>query len=209
MSKKILICGFPHCGTSILKSIIGHIPDVEEIYSETKTIDKESDKPFILCKYPFTLDEFFKEEYDDYIKIFILRNPYYVFTSLNLRFNESIPANHSIKLYEETYNRFQKLREYPLKSVYTIKYDELFLNNYSKLKEILDDIGLIYDDTIFDNNRYINTICPGVKIETSQPRNVDHNSFRTYQINQPFKNMNKEINITPLQRQQLSFFSDS
>ena len=26
---KILIFGFPHCGTSILKSIIGHIDDVD------------------------------------------------------------------------------------------------------------------------------------------------------------------------------------
>ena len=28
--KKILICGYSHCGTTILKSIIGHIEEVEE-----------------------------------------------------------------------------------------------------------------------------------------------------------------------------------
>ena len=43
-SQKILICGFPHCGTSILKSIIGHIEDVEEIYDEISVITKNSDK---------------------------------------------------------------------------------------------------------------------------------------------------------------------
>ena len=32
--RKILIFGFPHCGTSIVKSIIGHIKNVEEIYQE-------------------------------------------------------------------------------------------------------------------------------------------------------------------------------
>ena len=30
--KKIIICGYSHCGTSILKSIIGHIEEVEEIF---------------------------------------------------------------------------------------------------------------------------------------------------------------------------------
>ena len=35
---KILICGFPHCGTTILKCIIGHINDVEEIIDETRKI---------------------------------------------------------------------------------------------------------------------------------------------------------------------------
>ena len=46
-SQKILICGFPNCGTSILKSIIGHIEDVEEIYNEIRVITKKSDKKFI------------------------------------------------------------------------------------------------------------------------------------------------------------------
>ena len=59
-SQKILICGFPHCGTSILKSIIGHIEDVEEIYDEIYSITKKSDKKFILCKWPFTIDNFFE-----------------------------------------------------------------------------------------------------------------------------------------------------
>ena len=37
---KILICGFPHSGTTILKCIIGHIKDVEEIIDETYNINK-------------------------------------------------------------------------------------------------------------------------------------------------------------------------
>tara|TARA_A100001015_G_C14740200_1_gene613360 strand:+ start:93 stop:341 length:249 start_codon:yes stop_codon:yes gene_type:complete len=71
MNQKIIIFGFPHCGTTILKSIIGHIEDVYEIYKETKLINISTTKQFILCKYPFTLDEFFDEKYKDYIKIFI------------------------------------------------------------------------------------------------------------------------------------------
>ena len=37
-----MIIGFPHCGTSILKSIIGHTDNVEEIYLETDKIEKNS-----------------------------------------------------------------------------------------------------------------------------------------------------------------------
>ena len=84
--QKILICGFPHCGTSILKSIIGHCDDVEEIYNETHKICKDTKKQFILAKCPFTLDSFFNKECEDYIKIFIIRNPLFVFSSLNKRF---------------------------------------------------------------------------------------------------------------------------
>ena len=66
MVQKIIICGFPHCGTSIVKSIIGHIDSVEEIIHETVYIDIETDKEFILCKCPFTFENFFEKEYDDY-----------------------------------------------------------------------------------------------------------------------------------------------
>ena len=84
---KILICGFPHCGTTILKSIIGHIDDVEEIIDETTIINKPTNKKYILCKHPFTDKKFFEKDYEKYIKIFIIRNPVFVFSSLNKRFN--------------------------------------------------------------------------------------------------------------------------
>lgn len=73
-TQKVLVFGFPHCGTSILKSIIGHIEDVEEIYEEIVSIDKKSDKKFILGKYPWTIDDFFGKKYEDYIKIFLTRS---------------------------------------------------------------------------------------------------------------------------------------
>ena len=58
-SQKILISGFSHCGTSILKSIIGHIEDVEEIINESDDIGKSSNKKYILCKCPQARPEFF------------------------------------------------------------------------------------------------------------------------------------------------------
>ena len=73
--RKIIIIGFPHCGTSILKSLIGHIDTVEEIVSETDKIEKESEKEFVLCKWPSADIKFFGELYEDYTKIFISETP--------------------------------------------------------------------------------------------------------------------------------------
>ena len=185
-SQKILICGFPHCGTSILKSIIGHIEDVEEIYNETEVITKKSDKKFILCKWPFTRDKFFDKNYEDYIKIFIIRNPLFVFSSLNKRFNYSIPNCHNFDCYINTLTKFIKYKNNPEKNIYTIKYEDLFENNYEELKKILNHIGFQYDYSIFDNSKYTNVIINDVKLVDKKPQNKDHGLYRTWQINQPF-----------------------
>jgi hypothetical protein len=185
-SQKILICGFPHCGTSILKSILGHIEEIEEIYNETNFINISSDKKFILCKYPFTSTDFFSENWSDYIKIFIIRNPLFVFSSLNKRCNYKIPNCHSFDIYIDTLKMFIKYKNNPEKNIYTIKYEDLFKNNYDELKKIFIDIGFQYDDIIFDNSKYTNVIVEGVKLVDKKPENINHEEYRTWQINQPF-----------------------
>lgn len=189
-SQKILICGFPHCGTSILKSIIGHIEDVEEIYNETRVITnsaaQKSDKKFILAKSPRAYADFFDKKYKDYIKIFIIRNPLFVFSSLNKRFDYRIPNNHNFSIYINTLEKFIKYKTNPEKNIYTIKYEDLFENNYDELKKILNDIGFQYDDSIFDNSKYTNVTITGVKLVDKKPQNKDHGHYRTWQINQPF-----------------------
>jgi hypothetical protein len=42
--QKIIVFGYSHCGTTILKSIIGHIDDVEEIINECRTINTSTTK---------------------------------------------------------------------------------------------------------------------------------------------------------------------
>ena len=39
-----------------------------------------------------------------------------------------------------------------------------FKNNYDELKKIFNDIGLQYDDSIFDNSKFSNVIVNGQKI---------------------------------------------
>ena len=89
--KKIIIFGFPHSGTTILRSILSHIENVYEIVDEVDKIDETNidytNYNFVLCKWPYLINEnYLLENYSDYIKIFIVRNPVYIFSSLNKRF---------------------------------------------------------------------------------------------------------------------------
>ncbi len=45
--QKIIIFGFPHCGTSILKSVMGHCPLIHEMVEETTeaVAEEMTDKP--------------------------------------------------------------------------------------------------------------------------------------------------------------------
>ena len=134
MTQKILICGFPHSGTSILKSILGHIDCVEEIKHEVNYINHRTNKPYILGKCPFTKEEFFGENFKDYIKIFIIRNPLFIFSSLNKRFEYNIPENTSYNVYLNTIKKFINLKKNVRKNVYTIRYEDMFENNYYAIK---------------------------------------------------------------------------
>lgn len=203
--QKILICGFPHCGTSILKSIMGHIEEIDEIIDEYVAINKKSTKKFILCKYPFTDMSFFSDAFSDYIKIFIIRNPLFVFSSLNKRFSYNIPDNHKFNIYINTLKQFIKYKNNPEKNIYTIRYEDLFNNNYEELKKIFMDIGLQYDDIIFDNNKYTNRIVSGVNLIDKKPENINHAEYRTWQINQAFISNNdiSKIDLNNEQKEQI------
>lgn len=206
ITQKILICGYSHCGTSILKSIIGHIKDVEEIQDECCVITKITNKPFIICKYPQTQTKFFGEEYKDYIKIFIMRNPLFVFSSLNKRYGHyNLSDSHSIEEYVNILKLFIKYKNNPEKNIYTIRYEDLFKENFINLKKILNSIGLKYNDSIFDNTKYTNVICSSVKLDDKKPKETDHAAYRTWQINQPFVSNNNisKIDLSNSQKNEI------
>jgi len=216
--QKIMICGFPHCGTSILKSIIGHNEDVEETYKEMDVINNESEKNFILCKWPFisrgyntttdsvTKNNFFiNSYYNNYIKIFIIRNPLFVFSSLNKRYSYKIPSNHSIDVYIYTIKQFIKYMNEPQKNIYTIRYEDMFDNNFQVLKNLLNSIGIMHNDNIFKNENYTNIFDSDFTLKDKKPNNKDHMNYRTWQINEPFicNNDYSKIDLTETQKQQI------
>ena len=79
--------------------------------------------------------------------------------------------------------------------VYTIKYEEMFDNNFEKLRNIFDSIGLEYDADIFSKRttEYKHNGAEYV-LDYDKEGNYD-DIYRTWQINQPFQNMNGNINL--------------
>ena len=73
-----------------------------------------------LCvKWPFARDHYFDKAYQDYIKIFIIRNPLWIFSSLNKRCAKDdppgIPPNHGIDTYVEVCKKFLYYQKNPTK----------------------------------------------------------------------------------------------
>ena len=208
--KKIIIFGFSHCGTTILKSIIGHINEVYEVIHETDKFDNYKivppSKKYILHKFPQYKKQFLTDKYyDDYIKIFIIRNPIFVYSSLNKRTGYKLTNYHSFNKFTDILKDFIYYRDNPIKQLYTIRYEDIFPNNYQELKKILDDIGLKYNDNIFDNSKYINYSHNGINLVNKKPNNTDHAKYRTWQINQPFISNNdiSKVDLTEIQKQKI------
>jgi hypothetical protein len=65
----------------------------------------------------------------------------------------------------------------------------MFDNNFEKLKNIFDCIGLEYDDTTFDNSE------KKFKHNNESYINDFNTTYRVWQINQPIQNMNSEIDV--------------
>jgi len=212
MKTKIVIFSFPHCGTTILRSIIGHIDNVYEIVDEVSEIDDNNkdyiNYNFVLCKWPYLINEnTLLTKYSDYIKIFIIRNPLYVFSSLNKRFeHRDLDINHSINAYIDTvkaFNNFTYTKN--IDNLFLIRYEDMFENNYTNLKYIFDKIGFCYNDDIFDNSKYINKVqfANNIPIPQEIPSNSNHKHYRLFQINKKFENNNEnnKIDLTNEQSQ--------
>ena len=169
MVKKILLFGNAHSGTTILKSIINHSPNVYSVRGEqmkVKDIDIErcieQKKEYVLIKYPRGYRCFFGKEYEDYIKIFIIRNPVYVFSSLNRRngIHEGCNPSGNNSRWCEAADIYYHYLQNPKKAndinLHLIKYEDLFNNNYEKIKNIFDNMNFSYKKEIFNNTQYYN-----------------------------------------------------
>lgn len=213
--KKILITGFSHSGTTILRAIMGNIEEVHEVIDETLIIPnneiqnaEKNNKKCILIKYPRITSCLPIDKYKDFEIIFLIRNPYYVYSSINKR---KIDNNklHSINNYVKTCELFLEYSNNPNKyqNIHTIKYEEIFENNFEKLKDIFNKIDISYDESIFNNNNryhksHSNILYKSIK---EKPNEIDHEKYRTWQINQPFvynDNLSK-IDLTKTQINQL------
>ena len=169
--KIIFIFGYQHTGSTVLRSIIGHIDNVYEVLYETDIVTNEMigeakklNCEYILIKNPHYKQEYFTKKYINYHKIFLVRNPYYVFSLWYKRITNKKQlrkTNNTPEHYLSVLNKFLEYSNLDSKiltknKLYCIKYEDMFNNSYKKLINILKVIGLQFSNDIFDNNKYVN-----------------------------------------------------
>lgn len=222
--KKILITGFPHTGTSILKSKMGECGNVYEHPYESPIVNVDilnasGEKEFVLVKYPILPIEIRANHllhvtantiYKDYIIIFVIRNPWNTYTSVvksGCNPLNQLPPNSGNPDYHSKWEEFEVAAKYFLDSqnkdlypnLYSIKYEDFFPNNFEKIKKLFCDIGLTFDKSIFETRSKDYVHWRGKNYQQIDSSNVsyskDRYEYRTWQINQPFQNMNSEVDI--------------
>lgn len=182
---------------------------IDEIeYAEIMEQEEPEYADFILAKDPMFHKFFLEGDYQNYMKIFIIRNPLFVFSSLNKRFDYDIPENQGIQKYIDTVESFNDLRENPIENVYTIRYEDCFENNFENLTNILKGIGIETNDSLFEIGEIKKDSEDTKVIPSNMKEGLEHTDYRTWQINQPFRNMN-DYNKLDLKWEQINHLLDS
>ena len=220
---KILVTGFPHSGTSILKSKLGECSNLHEVPFETAFVRPEDmhysgDKENILIKYPMlpidiraggiAYTRHPDSRYYEYTIIMVIRNPWNVYTGMikagsnpmnNLTVDGGNSEYHSkVEEYEVAAELFRQARDNNYPNIYAIRYEDFFPNNFEKLRELMDKLNLQYTEELFTNRTKDYIHWPGkeyANIKDGEDYQSDRYAYRTWQINQPFQNMNSVVNI--------------
>lgn len=168
------------------------------------------DEEFVLIKSPILPIEirkykFESSRYYDYSIIITNRNPWNLFTSIIKRGYDPLSGckEHLDSKYYHTIEEYFVLCEIFLDAlknkhpnVYPIKYEDFFHNDGEYIKNIMSSIGLIYDDNIFQTKTKDYKINSKVQIPKEKPSDVSLNElYRNWQVNQPFQNMNSDVDI--------------
>ena len=201
-TKKVFITGFPHTGTTIVTEKVHECAGMHKQNIESEEFDSKFVGKDVVWKYPSLPLEFKKSgflykddtKYSDTDIIFLIRNPYYVFSSMKrAQVNPFAFKNHTIYDYLITAERFLQAAQNRYPRVYPIRYEDLFENDYTNLKNIFDKIGLDYSDLEGKSKDYLHQWVGEVPKE--KPSETDRELFRTWQINQKFKNMNDPAKV--------------
>ncbi len=219
--KKIIITGYPHTGTTILKSKLGECKNLHEVINECdhihpRLINDSGDKEYILVKSPVLPLEIRKHKlnfnvhspqsaYYGYSIILTNRNPWNLFTSIIKRGYDPLSGckdhmspkyYHTIEEYLIMCEMFLDAVENKYPNVYPIKYEDFFDNDGQSIKDIMSSIGLIYDDNIFKTKTKEYKIDGRLHVPTEKPSDITFNElYRNWQVNQPFQNMNGDVDI--------------
>lgn len=216
--KRIFVTGFPHSGTTILRAKLGEGKNVYEQKLESSyplEIEEfsKSNKEFYLWKRPIILDikdnpfdiilkNTFKAKSKSHLKdddvVFIMRNPYYSYSSIykifKKEFGTAQSTNHLLANFVQdfvpTANLFLETLHNPQPKVYTLYYEKMFENDFQDLKYVINQIGIKYNDlSSKTKEHFVNDV---TSVPQEQPEHYvgDVGHYRTWQVNQPFTNFN-------------------
>lgn len=186
---KILIVGFPHSGTTILRELIGRHTDIFSFKThEYKKVPSEYNNKKIPCvKWPYFEEEFLTNKYIEYLKIFIIRDPRFSLSSIFTRFGNLNRNKHTIKDWDRTAKKFLELRD--AKDWICIRYEDLFDNNIKIFEEVFNKLEIPYQDIK-------NIELEAVTNEDIPDAITQHKEFRFWQVKQKLKNHNQPHKIT-------------
>ncbi len=209
----ILVCGVPHGGTTVVRKLIGNINGVHDHPHEIdaimgidynhflKKIEDTAHKA-IVVKSPFTPRNI--TNYKSFKVIFVLKNPWDCFGSYRKRFKTEA---HYTKAYVDRYGIgsycalaeiWLNIRNNPeqFPNIYPIKYEEMFEDDYAKVKDMVRWLGFSWVDNIINSERVAGhqnwNNKPVPKVEnpnTLKNTGADNVPLRYWQINQPFHDM--------------------
>ena len=201
---KVLITGFPHSGTTILRAILENIDCVYahpwESGVASSAVCKKAIKEkasHVVVKCPNINESFFDadhEIYKDYKKVFIIRNPYYTYASLN---KSKTANNPGVRMedWQKTAQYWLALEEEKRDDVICVKYEDLFARSFEGIQRVISGLGIKdYDPAVYEENeKYshkVNDITGELSCNSTSRIN-DHVKFRRWQIHQPFKCANQ------------------
>lgn len=178
--KSVFVFGFPHSGTTILRTVIGRCRGITEVREES--IRPPDDDRRYVFKWPAASEDFCcSGRYD---RVFILRNPLCVFSSIFRRFPaRELPPGHSIEDWERAAELFLRKRG---SSVMTILYEDLFPSSHSALRTLVGALGLDFHEHILHG-------CEPTGPAPSPVR--EHSPYRYWQVSQPFRCMNSAVDL--------------
>jgi len=208
---KIFVTGFQHSGTSILRKIIGNHKDIQDILNEVdfRAVMRPNTSPSVyVMKSPNCDNRVFKAcKIASHIKIVcIVKDPRDVLVSLEKRSGGEYHLEKFKKEWCECVQNSIAISKWP--HGYLVRYEDLFKDNYREVEKLFNWLELPYDESVITKNK--NRIAPIAtdSIPQDEPPRTEHASFRSYQINQEFRQMSGQYKNELLREKQINIEND-
>ncbi len=132
--------------------------------------------------------------------VMVIKNPSDIFGSLNKRFGVPEqgrhPPGHSFGEWETWAEVYAFFSANPQANLFTISYEEFFQGGHARLKEMAAFLDVPFADGLLQNERKSLIVENVTDVPDSEPpsrkNGADHGAFRTWQINQPLRDMSGE-----------------